>query len=74
MGTSRPIVLLGLNLVLLELVVTLRRRSSGSSQSAELTLLARESAFRRESLSQKSATAKNDGEEGTLPLADQASA
>jgi DNA recombination protein RmuC len=54
------ILLLSLNLVLLALVGMLLRRSSGSSQSAELTQLARESASLRESLSQKFSLATAD--------------
>ncbi|HEV3208036.1 MAG TPA: DNA recombination protein RmuC [Terriglobales bacterium] len=60
MGTASLILLLGLNLVLLALVVTLLRRSSGSSQSSELTQLARESASLRESLTQKFSLATAD--------------
>ena len=60
MGTASLILLLGLNLVLLALVVTLLRRSSGSSQSSELTQLARESASLRESLTQKFSWATAD--------------
>jgi DNA recombination protein RmuC len=54
------ILLLSLNLVLLALVGMLLRRSSGSSPSAELTQLARESASLRESLSQKFSLATAD--------------
>jgi DNA recombination protein RmuC len=60
MGTATLILILILNLVLLALVVTLLRRSSGASQSAELIQLARESASLRESLTQKFSLATAD--------------
>src|ERR1044071_4811576 len=60
MGTTLLIVLVGLKLLAIVLVAALLRRNSGSSQTAGLAELTRESANLRESLSQKFATATAD--------------
>ena len=60
MGTTLLILLVVLNLLAIVLVAALLRRNSGSSQTAGLAELTRESANLRESLSQKFATATAD--------------
>jgi DNA recombination protein RmuC len=60
MGTTLLILLVVLNLLAIVLVAALLRRNSGSSQTAGLAELTRESADLRESLSQKFATATAD--------------
>jgi DNA recombination protein RmuC len=60
MGTTLLILLVILNLLLVVLVAASLRRNSGSSQTAGLAELTRESANLRESLSQKFATATAD--------------
>jgi DNA recombination protein RmuC len=60
MGTTLLILLVVLNLLLVVLAAALLRRNSGTSQTAGLAELTRESACLRESLSQKFATATAD--------------
>src|SRR5690348_2992571 len=60
MGIFLLILLVALNLALLGLAIALWRREATSSHAAELTLLARESASLRESLSQSFASATAD--------------
>jgi DNA recombination protein RmuC len=60
MATTLLILLVVLNLLAIVLVAALLRRNSGSSQTAGLAELTRESANLRESLSQKFATATAD--------------
>jgi DNA recombination protein RmuC len=60
MGTTLLILLVVLNLLLVVLAAALLRRNSGTSQTAGLAELTRESANLRESLSQKFATATAD--------------
>jgi DNA recombination protein RmuC len=60
MGIFLLILVIALNLVLLGLAIALWRREAKSSHAAELTLLTRESASLRESLSQSFASATAD--------------
>jgi DNA recombination protein RmuC len=60
MGILLPILLVVLNLMLLVLVTALWRREAGSSHTAELAQLARESSSLRESLTQSFASATAD--------------